>query len=321
MAKRGEEADSRLDDLLQMARIRAFETRVARQFRDGEIPGFVHVSIGQEAIARGVCSALAEHDYITTTHRGHGHCIAKGADPNAMMAELFGRADGTCHGKGGSMHIADPRFGILGANGIVAAGMPIAVGAALAARRRGNGAVAVAFAGEGSIHGGPFHEALTLAVLWAAPVVFVIENNQFSEFTRSEEIWRGAPLVKRALDYGLQGAERVDGNDVDAVREATGRAVAAAREGAGPSLIEALTYRVHGHYEGDATPYRDEEEFREWLDRDPLELVARSLREDGLGAAAEAALAAAEEEMDRAVERGLAAEYPAPSTLLEDVYA
>jgi TPP-dependent pyruvate/acetoin dehydrogenase alpha subunit len=316
-----EVTDPRLEDLREMARIRAFETRVARQFRDGEIPGFVHVSIGQEAVARGVCSVLGEHDYITTTHRGHGHCIAKGADPNAMMAELFGRATGTCGGKGGSMHIADPRFGILGANGIVAAGLPIAVGAALAARRRGGGAVAVAFAGEGSVHGGPFHEALTLAVLWSAPVVFVIENNQFSEFTRSEEIWRGASLVKRALDYGLQGAERVDGNDVAAVREATARAVATAREGAGPSLIEALTYRVHGHYEGDATPYRDEEEFRQWLDRDPLELLARVLREEGLGAEVEAALAAPEEEMDRAVEQGLAADYPPQSALLEDVYA
>jgi len=314
-------ADPRLDDLREMARIRAFETRVARRFREGEIPGFVHVSIGQEAVARGVCSALGEGDFITTTHRGHGHCIAKGADPRAMMAELFGRAAGTCHGKGGSMHIADPRHGILGANGIVGAGMPIAVGAGLAARQRAAGAVAVAFTGEGSVNGGPFHEALTLAVLWSAPVVFVIENNQFSEFTRSEEIWRGASLVQRALDYGLHGAERVDGNDVEAVRAATARAVDAARAGGGPSLIEALTYRVHGHYEGDATPYRDEEEFREWLDRDPLELVARALREDGLAGEAEAVLAAAEEEMDAAVELGLAAGHPDPATLLEDVYA
>ncbi len=242
-----------LEDLRAMARIRAFETRVARQFREGNIPGFVHVSIGQEAVARGVCSALREHDYITTTHRGHGHCIAKGADPVAMMAELFGRASGTCGGKGGSMHIADPRFGILGANGIVAAGLPLAVGAGLAAQRRGTDAVAVAFAGEGSVNGGPFHEALTLAVLWQAPVVFAIENNQFSEFTRSDEIWRGASLVQRALDYGVAGAERVDGQDVAAVREATARAVKAARKGKGPSLIEAMTYRVHGHYEGDAT--------------------------------------------------------------------
>lgn len=311
---------SLLEDLRQMARIRAFETRVARQFREGNIPGFVHVSIGQEAVAQGVCSALREDDYITTTHRGHGHCIAKGADPKAMMAELFGRAGGTCGGKGGSMHIADPHFGILGANGIVAAGLPIAVGAALAAKRRGDG-VAVAFAGEGSVNGGPFHEALTLAVLWQAPVIFAIENNQFSEFTRSEEIWRGAALVQRALDYGVAGAERVDGNDVEAVREATMRAVAAARDGRGPSLIEAMTYRVHGHFEGDATPYRDDAEFQEWLDRDPIELVARKLRDEGGGEKAEAVLVAADDEMDRAVEEGLAAPYPNETKLLEDVYA
>jgi TPP-dependent pyruvate/acetoin dehydrogenase alpha subunit len=316
-----EATEALLEDLRQMARIRAFETRVARQFREGNIPGFVHVSIGQEAVARGVCSALGEHDYITTTHRGHGHCLAKGADPVAMMAELFGRATGTCHGKGGSMHIADPRFGILGANGIVAAGLPIAVGAALAARRRGSGAVAVAFAGEGAVNGGPFHEALTLAALWEAPVVFAIENNQFSEFTRSEEIWRGASLVQRALDYGLAGAERVDGNDVAAVRAASERAVAAARAGRGSSLIEAMTYRVHGHYEGDATPYRDEEELRQWLDRDPLELARRALDEQGRGKEAAAVIAAAAEEMDRAVEQGLAADYPAAAALLEDVYA
>jgi TPP-dependent pyruvate/acetoin dehydrogenase alpha subunit len=310
-----------LADLREMSRIREFETRVARQFREGQIPGFVHVSIGQEAVARGVCSVLRADDYITTTHRGHGHCVAKGADPEGMMAELFGRATGTCGGKGGSMHIADPRVGILGANGIVGAGMPIAVGAALAARIRGEDRVAVAFAGEGSVHGGSFHEALNLAVLWSVPVVFVIENNQFSEFTRSEDIWRGASLVRRALDYGLHGAERVDGNDVEEVREATARAVDAARAGSGPSLIEALTYRVHGHYEGDATPYRDDADYREWLDRDPVELVARLLREAGRGEEVAAILTAAAAEMDLAVERGLAADYPDESALLEDVYA
>ena len=210
-----------LEDLRPMARIRAFETRVSRQFRTATSPASCTCRSARRRSPAGSARALDEHDYITTTHRGHGHCIAKGADPVAMMAELFGRATGTCDGKGGSMHIADPRFGILGANGIVAAGLPIAVGAGLAARRRGTDAVAVAFAGEGSVAGGPFHEALTLAVLWKAPVVFAIENNQFSEFTRSDEIWRGAPLVERALAYGLVGAERVDGNDVVAVRAAT----------------------------------------------------------------------------------------------------
>ncbi len=313
--------DAALADLRGMARIRAFETRVARQFREGKIPGFVHVSIGQEAVAVGTCSVLSDSDKITTTHRGHGHCLAKGADPGAMMAELFGRATGTCGGKGGSMHIADASIGVLGANGIVGAGMPIAVGAALAAQRLGNGTVAVAFAGEGSVNSGSFHEAMTLATLWRAPVVFMIENNQFSEFTRSEDMWCGASLVERALGYGVAGAERIDGNDVDAVREAAARAVRAAREGSGPSLIEALTYRVHGHYEGDATPYRDDDEFQEWLDRDPIARARERLAEAGAGEEADAAIEAAEAEMDDAVEHGLAAEGPDASVLFEDVYA
>jgi TPP-dependent pyruvate/acetoin dehydrogenase alpha subunit len=313
--------DVLLEDLRRMARIRAFEERVARYFREGEIPGFVHVSIGQEAVASGVCGALEEHDFITTTHRGHGHCLAKGADPNAMMAELFGRATGTCGGKGGSMHIADPRFGILGANGIVGAGLPIAVGAGLAAMRRGAGAVAVAFAGEGTVHGGPFHEALTLAVHWDAPVIFVIENNRFAEFTDTEVTWRGAPLVERALTYGLAAAERIDGNDVEEVRASAEAAVAACREGGGPRLIEAMTYRIHGHYEGDATPYRDEAVFEEWQGRDPIALARRRLEEAGRGDEVQRVVDEAAEEMDRAVEQGLAAPYPDTSSVLEDVHA
>jgi TPP-dependent pyruvate/acetoin dehydrogenase alpha subunit len=315
------EPDVRLADLRSMARIRAFEERVSSRFRESLIPGFVHVSIGQEAIAAGVCGTLRDSDFITTTHRGHGHCLAKGADPDAMMAELFGRATGTCGGKGGSMHIADPSIGILGANGIVAAGLPIAVGAALAARTRGSDAVAVAFAGEGTVHSGAFHEALTLAVLWELPVLFVIENNRFAEFTDTEAMWRGAPLVERALGYGLDHAERIDGNDVVAVRAAIEPLVARARAGAGPVLVEAMTYRIHGHYEGDATPYRDEDEFLRWQQRDPIALLVATLTDDGLGDAAAEIVAAAEAEMDRAVERGLAAPYPTAETLLEDVHA
>ncbi len=313
--------DVRLDDLRTMARIRAFEERVARRFRESLIPGFVHVSIGQEAVAAGVCGALDDRDYITTTHRGHGHCLAKGADPEAMMAELFGRATGTCGGKGGSMHIADPAIGILGANGIVAAGLPIAVGAGLAARTRGSDAVAVAFAGEGTVHSGAFHEALTLAVLWELPVLFVIENNRFAEFTDTEAMWRGAPLVERALGYGLRHAERVDGNDVVAVRAAVEPLVAAARAGGGPALIEAMTYRIHGHYEGDATPYRDEDELLAWQQRDPIATFVETLTADGLGDAAAEIVAAAEAEMERAVDRGLDAPYPTADALLEDVHA
>jgi TPP-dependent pyruvate/acetoin dehydrogenase alpha subunit len=309
-------SDVLLADLATMARIRAFEERVSRYFREGEIPGFVHVSIGQEATAVGVCGALRRSDFITTTHRGHGHCIAKGADPAAMMAELFGRASGTCGGKGGSMHIADPSFGILGANGIVGAGLPIAVGAGLAALRKGAGAVAVAFAGEGTVASGAFHEALTLAVLWNAPVVFVIENNRYAEFTDSEAMWRGAPLVERARGYGLHAAEQVDGNDVQAER-----AVAACRDGGGPWLLEALTYRHHGHYEGDPARYRDEAELRAWQERDPIEIARRVLESEGRAEAALAAIAAAEAEMDRAVEQGLAAPHPDVDVVLTDVYA
>lgn len=313
--------DVRLGDLRSMARIRAFEERVSSRFRESLIPGFVHVSIGQEAIAAGVCGALRDSDYITTTHRGHGHCLAKGADPDAMMAELFGRAAGTCGGKGGSMHIADPSIGILGANGIVAAGLPIAVGAALAARTRGSDAVAVAFAGEGTVHSGAFHEALTLAVLWELPVLFVIENNRFAEFTDTEAMWRGAPLVERALGYGLRHAERIDGNDVVAVRAAIEPLVESARAGGGPALVEAMTYRIHGHYEGDATPYRDEDEFLRWQQRDPIAQLVASLTDEGLGDAAAEIVADAEAEMDRAVQRGLDAPYPTADTLLEDVHA
>ena len=309
----------RAEDVVAMARIRAFERQVSRAFKDGRIPGFVHVSIGQEAVAAGVCGALERRDMITTTHRGHGHCLAKGADAGAMMAELFGRADGTCGGKGGSMHIADTSVGVLGANGIVGAGLPLAVGAALAARLRGSGAVAVAFAGEGTVHGGSFHEALGLAALWEVPVLFVIENNRFAEFTDSDAIWRGAPLLERARGYGLAAAERIDGNDVAVVRAAAVEAVAALRAGGGPRLLEAMTYRHHGHYEGDPAAYRDEAETAAWLERDPLEIARRALAADGRADVVDAALAAAEAEMDAAVAAALAAPEPALASALEHV--
>jgi TPP-dependent pyruvate/acetoin dehydrogenase alpha subunit len=313
--------DTRLEDFRSMARIRAFEERVSRYFREGKIPGFVHVSIGQEAIAAGVCGALEDRDFITTTHRGHGHCLAKGADPVGMMAELFGREGGTCRGRGGSMHIADPSLGILGANGIVAAGMPLAVGAALSALRQGTGAVAVAFSGEGSVHSGAFHEAAALAVLWQVPMIFVIENNHFSEFTYSDGMWRGSPLLDRALGYGMDSAVRIDGNDVVAVREAAESAIASCRAGGGPVLIEALTYRIHGHYEGDAVPYRDADEFAKWQALDPLQRTLADLTEAGQRDDAQRRLDDAGTEMDRAVELGLASPYPDASTVLEDVYA
>jgi TPP-dependent pyruvate/acetoin dehydrogenase alpha subunit len=294
---------------------------VSRHYREREIPGFVHVSIGQEAVAAGVCGALERRDLITTTHRGHGHCLAKGMDAEAMMAELFGRATGTCGGRGGSMHIADPTLGVLGANGIVGAGLPLAVGAGLAALRRRTDAVAVAFTGEGAVHGGSFHEALSLAVLWGAPVLFVVEDNGYAEFMRSDAMWRGAPLVERAGAYGLHEARRVDGNDVGAVHAAAAELAAAARSGAGPSLLHAVTYRVHGHYEGDPLAYRDPGELRTWEERDPIARALQALEQGGEGDAAHAVLDAAGEEMDRAVELARAAPYPDPGDVLEGVRA
>jgi TPP-dependent pyruvate/acetoin dehydrogenase alpha subunit len=240
-----------------MALIRAFETEVARLYRDGVIPGFVHTSLGQEAVATGVCAALAPGDHLTTTHRGHGHVLAKGADPDGMMAELFGRASGLCGGKGGSMHVADPSVGILGANAIVGAGIPIATGAGLSSKILRTGAVAVSFFGEGAVNQGAFHEAVNLAAIWSLPVLFLCENNRYAEFTDSARMTRVPDVRTRAGAYGIW-ARQVDGNDVRAVHEVARDAVELCRDGQGPALIEAATYRWHGHYEGDGQPYKPE---------------------------------------------------------------
>ncbi|MDX6398359.1 MAG: acetoin:2,6-dichlorophenolindophenol oxidoreductase subunit alpha [Gaiellaceae bacterium] len=299
-----------------MARIRCFEEHVGRLFRDGSIHGFVHVSIGQEAVAAGACAALRPEDAITTTHRGHGHCIAKGADATGMLAELFGRRTGLCGGKGGSMHLADPRLGILGANGIVGAGIPIAAGAALSARVLGDERVAVAFFGEGAVHTGAFHEGLTLAVAWRLPVIFICENNGYAEFTRSDR-WGGPKPVERAAVYGL-GADAVDGNDAVLVHAVVAAAVDAARSGGGPRFIEARTTRVSGHYEGDAQPYRSQGELDDVRQRDPLRVLRRRLPD---AAAADEIDAAVDREIERAVATALEAPYPEPDDVLEDVYA
>jgi TPP-dependent pyruvate/acetoin dehydrogenase alpha subunit len=311
--------DALVDHFRVMARIRAFELRVGKNFRDGNIHGFVHTSIGQEAVAAGACAALRPTDMITTTHRGHGHCLAKGADPEAMMAELFGRETGTCRGRGGSMHIAQADLGILGANGIVGAGIPIAVGAGLAARSAGEGAVAVAFFGEGAVHCGAFHEGLVLAVAWQAPVIFVCENNGYAEFTRSAGAWGGPVPADRAAGYGLP-AQTIDGGDVLAVEAAVGAAVELARAGGGPTFLEMQTHRLGGHYEGDAQPYRDADEAEQWrAAHDPVAQLRATLEQTGRADAAAAAWESAEGEMDRAVEAALAAPYPDPATVLEYV--
>lgn len=256
-----------------MALIRHFEEAAARLLAAGELAGFLHLSIGQEAVAAGVCDVLDEDDYITTTHRGHGHCIAKGARIEGMLAEIFARATGYCGGRSGSMHVADPKVGILGANAIVGACIPIAVGGALAAQVLGQRKVSVAFFGEGAVAEGVFHESLNLASLWRLPVVFVCENNAYAEMTPVDVHLAASSVTDYAAPHRIP-AETVHGNDVLAVRDAAQRAVDRAREGGGPTLLECRTYRWRGHFEGDAQRYRTKEEVAAWRERDPLRLLA-----------------------------------------------
>jgi 2-oxoisovalerate dehydrogenase E1 component len=274
-----------LEAYRRMALIRAFEERVCDLYRDGEIPGFVHLSTGQEASAVGACWPLAETDVITSNHRGHGHCLAKGLAPEPMMAELFGRATGTNKGLGGSMHIADPDLGIFGANGIVAAGVPIAAGAALAARLTERRDVAVSFFGDGAVAQGAFHEAANLAALWQLPMVLFCENNGYAEFSPAAA-QHPVPLRARAAGYGLEFVS-VDGNDVEAVAVAMAGIVRRIRDGAGPVFVEALTYRWRGHYEGDPQRYRSPDELSRWqADRDPVAIARARLAARGVESAA-----------------------------------
>ena len=304
-------------DLVEMYRrmllIRGFEQRVSALYRDGEVPGFVHLSIGQEATAVGACWPLGPADVITSTHRGHGHCLAKGLDPVGMFAELMGKDQGTNRGRGGSMHIADPKLGIFGANGIVAAGLPIAVGAATAAQLRTDGRVAVAFFGDGAPAQGAFHEAMNLAAVWQVPVVFFCENNGYAEFSPAAT-QHAASLEQRAAGYGIPYVA-VDGNDVTATAAVTDDAVLAARAGRGPTVVEAATYRWHGHYEGDPQRYRAAEEVQQWEARDPLLVQEKALREAGVGdneiKLLESAVA---DELDGAVEAARRLAGPDPST-------
>jgi len=297
-----------------MLLIRGFEQRVAALYRDGEVPGFVHLSIGQEAAAVGACWPLRAADVITSTHRGHGHCLAKGMDPLGMFAELMAKDQGTNRGCGGSMHIADPKLGIFGANGIVAAGLPIAAGAAAAAQLRRDGGVAVAFFGDGAPAQGAFHEALNLAAVWGLPVIFFCENNGYAEFS-STSTQHKKSLRRRAAGYGIP-CVKVDGNDVLATAAATEALVRAARDGGGPAMIEAATYRWHGHYEGDPQRYRSSEEVHEWEARDPLLVHERRLRDAGVGddeiKELESTVA---DELDRAVEAARRLPSPDPALL------
>lgn len=264
-----------------MTMVREFELRAIEERRGGLIPGFIHSCVGQEATAVGAGMALKPGDVITSTHRGHGHLVAKGGDPKYMMAELAARSPGYCLGRGGSLHMADFNLGILGANGIVAGGIPIAVGAAQAFKMRDEAHIALAFFGDGAVNEGAFHEAANLAGLWKLPVIFFCENNLYGEGTPQHKQAPVADLAIRAEGYGFQGVI-IDGNDVITVYEATKEAAEKARNGNGPTFIEAKTYRQRGHYEGDPMIYRAEEEMKEWKGRDPIPAFKIRLIQSGI---------------------------------------
>jgi TPP-dependent pyruvate/acetoin dehydrogenase alpha subunit len=298
--------------LSRMGLIRSFEQWLSEANKRGEVPTeAIHLSIGQEATAVGVCFALRPDDYIATTHRGHGHMLAKGADLDGMAAEMLAKSPGLCDGKGGSMHVTEAAVGAIGANGIVGASPLMAAGAGHSARLRGTDQVAVAFMGDGATNQGMWHEGLNFAAVFDLPAVFVVENNLYGEFTPLERHTRVPRLADRAAAYGMPG-ETVDGNDVWAVYEATVRAVERARRGEGPTLLECLTYRWHGHMEGDEASYRPAEEAQAWRERCPIKLWRQRLEQEGSLAATDAQrlLAEAEEQVQAAFARAVAAPPP-----------
>jgi acetoin:2,6-dichlorophenolindophenol oxidoreductase subunit alpha len=315
--------DKQREMLRQMLTIRRFEERASTDYHDGKIYGVVHCYIGEEAVAVGVCSALDNGDRIISTHRGHGHCIAKGADLNRMMAELYGRTTGYCKGKGGSMHIADFGIGMLGANGIVAGGISIITGAGLAAQMEGKGGVAVSFFGDGASNAGPFHECLNIAATWKLPMLYVCENNMYAAQTSAAATHAMGDVAGRAAGYGIPGIV-VDGNDIFAVHQAATRAVERARSGAGPTLIECKTYRQRAHTERKGQPDpRDKAEVETWTGRDPIALLERRMREQG--DLDDTGLRSIESEVMGALEAAIAfaeaSPFPTPEQATDDVYA
>lgn len=305
----------------KMHLIRKFEEGAEDSYMRGLIHGTMHLSIGQEASAVGSCMSLTDQDKITSTHRGHGHCIAKGAELGRMFAEFFGKETGYCKGRGGSMHIADPSRGNLGANGIVGGSLPIAVGTALSARRLGTGAITVCFFGDGANNEGAFHEALNMARIWTLPVVFVCENNKYGMSTSTARSTAVRHIAERAVAYDMPGVT-VDGNDFSAVTEAVDGAVRRARNGEGPSLVENLTYRWRGHSKSDRNRYRTREEIAEWQTRDPIAAMARMLLDHKI--ASEIEIATIEADAARLIKDAIkfAAEGAAPriEELTRDVY-
>ncbi|MEP7201606.1 MAG: thiamine pyrophosphate-dependent dehydrogenase E1 component subunit alpha [Ilumatobacteraceae bacterium] len=305
-----------------MQTIRAFETRVEDLFKAGELPGFVHSSAGQEAIAVGVCHHLTRTDYITSTHRGHGHAIAKGISLDAIFAELYGKEAGACHGRGGSMHVADFSIGMLGANGIVGGGFGIATGAALAIKYQRRGEVAVCFFGDGAANKGTFHEALNFAGVHELPVVFVCENNRYAQFTSASRTTAVTDIAVRAGSYGIAG-DSIDGNDLVTVIESAGQAIERAKNGGGATLINMLTYRHSGHFVGDAEQYRSRDEVEASKElQDPIVRFVQRMMDVGVLTEAEVdeIEAAVGVQIDAANDFAVAAPYPEPADALRHVW-
>jgi pyruvate dehydrogenase E1 component alpha subunit len=316
-------SSQQLQTLLRtMYRIRVFEEKVDELFMRGEVHGTTHLSIGEEATPTGALAALRPDDYVTSTHRGHGHCIAKGADLNLMLAELLGKETGYCRGRGGSMHIADVKTGNLGANGVVGGGIPIATGVGLSMKLQKSERVCLCFFGDGAANEGTFHEAINMASIWNLPVIFLCENNQYGMSMSVQRSMHSDGVAPRAVAYGIPG-ERVDGNDVLAVYEAVGKAVERARAGQGPTLIEAVTYRYKGHSKSDQNRYRTRDEIREWQRRDPIQRFAAWLMQQGVLTQQEIKQeeTAAYEAIEAAYQFALTSPDPDPETLLEGVYA
>ena len=305
----------------KMVSVRTFEETAADLFLKGQLPGFLHCYIGEEAVAAGVCAHLSPQDMITSTHRGHGHAVAKGARFDMMMAELFAKKTGYCHGKGGSMHIADLDLGILGANGIVGGGVPIAAGAGLALKMKGSDRVTVAFFGDGASNTGAFYEGVNLAAVWNLPVVFVCENNQYAESTPRTTHQKVNYVSDRAAAFNIPGVT-MDGMDVFEVYQKTGEAIDRARTGGGPTLLEARTYRFLGHFVGDPQPYRTREEVEQWKQRDPILLFRQRVLPEGKIAAEEldAIDAAIKKEMEAAVQFGRESPEPEIESALQDIF-
>lgn len=306
----------------QMLTIRSFEEKVFELYGQNLVPGTIHLYAGEEAVAVGVCVNLRQDDYITSTHRGHGHCIAKGAKLDKTMAEILGRKTGYCKGKGGSMHIADFSIGMLGATAVVGAGIPIATGAGLSIKLRGTDQVVACFFGDGASNQGTFHEGVNLAAIWSLPVVFVCENNLYAMGTKQSRVMLVDNIAERAVAYGIPGVV-VDGNDVLAVYEATHEAVARARRGEGSTLLECKTYRLKGHSRFDPAAYRPKEEVDEWLKRDAIALFQTKLLERGILTETDTKriLQDVRNEVEKGTKFALDSPFPEPHEALDDVYA